>query len=76
MDRGVWRALVHGVTESQTQISDWALRHKMEEEFGVELVITPKKTQQRQTNQPTKDLDCYTRKNKLLCSREKYSYET
>ena len=25
MDRGVWRALVHGVTKSQSQQSDWAL---------------------------------------------------
>ena len=24
MDRGAWRAIVHGVSESQTQLSDWA----------------------------------------------------
>ena len=24
MDRGAWRATVHGVTKSQTQLSDWA----------------------------------------------------
>lgn len=33
--------------------------YKMEEEFGVELVITTKKIQQRQANQPTKELDSY-----------------
>ena len=24
MDRGVWRGIVHGVTKSQTRLSDWA----------------------------------------------------
>ena len=23
MDRGAWRAAIHGVTKSQTQLSDW-----------------------------------------------------
>ena len=26
MDRGAWLATVHGVTKSQTQLSDWARR--------------------------------------------------
>ena len=25
MDRGAWQAAVHGVAQSQTQLSDWAL---------------------------------------------------
>ena len=25
IDRGAWHALVHGVTESQTQLSDWKI---------------------------------------------------
>ena len=24
MDRGAWRAIVHGVKKNQTQLSDWA----------------------------------------------------
>ena len=27
MDRGAWRATVHGVTESQTRLSDWLSTH-------------------------------------------------
>ena len=27
MDRGAWRATVHGVAKSQTQLSDWACMH-------------------------------------------------
>ena len=27
MHRGAWRATVHGVTKSQTQLSDWAEQH-------------------------------------------------
>ena len=27
MDKGVWRAIVHGVTKGQTQLSDWAHTH-------------------------------------------------
>ena len=27
MDRGTWRATVHGVTKSQTQLSDWIKFH-------------------------------------------------
>ena len=27
MNRGTWQATVHGVTESQTQLSDWAHTH-------------------------------------------------
>ena len=33
MDREAWRAAVHGVTKSQTQLSDWAIPLKM----GVDL---------------------------------------
>ena len=29
MDRGAWRAAIHGVTESQTQLSDWATNTKI-----------------------------------------------
>ena len=28
MDRGAWRATAHGVTKSQTQLSDWAPKQK------------------------------------------------
>ena len=27
MDRGAWQATIHGVTESQTQLSDYSHRH-------------------------------------------------
>ena len=31
MDRGIWQATVHGVAESWTWLSDWALMHTMRE---------------------------------------------
>ena len=36
MDRDAWRAAVHGVTKSQTQLSDWTeLNYR--EQYGVSL---------------------------------------
>ena len=31
MDRGIWQATVHGVAESRTRLSNWALTHTMRE---------------------------------------------
>ena len=40
MDREAWRAVVHGVAESQTQLSDWTELNLM---LGATLCCLPKK---------------------------------
>ena len=35
MDRGVWWAIIHGVTKSQTQLSDYTLNFKKEKKSSI-----------------------------------------
>ena len=44
MDRGAWRAVVHGVAESRTQLSDFTFTfhlHALEKEMATHSTILP-----------------------------------
>ena len=44
MDREAWRAAVHGVTKSQTRLSDWTELNWTEWLYELSTIINPKET--------------------------------
>ena len=40
-DREAWRAIVHGVTKSQIQLSDWTKQNKTKQNKKVTMVSDP-----------------------------------
>ena len=60
MDRGAWRAVVHGVTKSQTQLSNGACTHTHEEG---EITQTTKQAEARRLSKaPSTEQRCEERK--------------